>query len=209
MTDKTELQTAIDSAVESATAGLKSKNTELLNEIKKLRKGQEIDPQTVTDLESKIDDLQSKLNDATKQAKDATKQVDAMKAQLDNESSFSRNLLIENGLNDGLVGLGVKDPDYLAAARAMFISQAQVAEIDGKRVVKLGEKPLQDALKDWGATESAKKFIAAPQNGGGGSNGGRSGENTGGKTKTRVEWDNMNQAERSTFAREGGTVVDA
>ena len=46
-----EIQALIDAAVDSAKSGLQAKNQELLDKNKKLMKGQEIDPQTVIDLD--------------------------------------------------------------------------------------------------------------------------------------------------------------
>lgn len=202
-----EIQSAIDSAVEAATNRLQAKNTELLGEVKKLRKGQEIDPQVVSELEAKLDEANTKLAEQTKVAKDALKTSETLKAQLQSESGYTQKLLVENGLNDALVGLGIKDPDYLAAAKAMFHGQAQVVIEGDNRTVKLGDKSLQDAMKEWGTTDAAKKFIAAPQNGGGGSQGGR-GSNAGQKTVTRDAFNGMSHVERADFAKSGGSVVD-
>ncbi len=46
-----EIQALIDAAVDSAKTGLQAKNQELIDKNKKLMKGQEIDPQTVIDLD--------------------------------------------------------------------------------------------------------------------------------------------------------------
>jgi len=68
-----EIQAVIDAAVDSAKAGLQAKNQELLDKNKKLMKGQEIDPQTVIDLETQIDKLQSDLSTALSQARSQLK----------------------------------------------------------------------------------------------------------------------------------------
>jgi len=64
-----EIQAAIDEAVQSAKSGLQAKNQELLDKVKKLQKGQEIDPQVVIDLESQLDKLKDELSVSQKQAK--------------------------------------------------------------------------------------------------------------------------------------------
>ena len=71
-----EIQAAIDAAVEAATGGLKTKNQELLDKNKKLMKGQEIDPQTVVDLEAQVDKLQAELVTSQKSAKETGKSLE-------------------------------------------------------------------------------------------------------------------------------------
>lgn len=202
-----EIQAAIDSAVSEATAGLKAKNTELLEKNRKLLKGQEIDPQTVVDLEKQVEKLQGDLTASQKAAKDSAKALETLQGQLKNETSFTHNLLIDKGLTEELVKNGVA-PQFLNAAKSMFLNQAQVVAEGETRTAKIGEKSITDFVKDWAASDDGKHFIVAPANSGGGSNGG-SGSNTGAKTVNRSAFDAMSHAERSEFARNGGSVVDA
>ena len=134
-----EVQAAIDAAVETATSGLKTKNQELLDKNKKLMKGQEIDPQTVVDLEAQIDKLQSDLAVSQKSAKESVKTLETLQGQLKAETGFTQKLLIDNGLTDELVKNGVA-PQFLPAVKAMFAGQAQIVAEGDTRTAKIGDK---------------------------------------------------------------------
>lgn len=201
-----EIQAAIDKAVEDATSGLKAKNQELLEKNRKLLKGQEIDPQTVVDLEKQVEKLQGDLSASQKAAKDSVKALETLQAQLKSETGFTQNLLIDKGLTEELVKNGVA-PQFLAATKAMFSGQAQVVSEGDSRIAKIGDKSVADFVKAWAGSDEGKHFIVAPSNSGGGSQGG-SGSNTGAKTVNRGAFDAMSHAERSEFARAGGTVTD-
>ncbi len=165
-----ELQAAIDAAVETATSGLKTKNQELLDKNKKLMKGQEIDPQTVVDLEAQIDKLQSDLSVSQKSAKESVKTLETLQGQLKAETGFTQKLLIDNGLTDELVKNGVA-PQFLPAVKAMFAGQAQIVAEGDTRTAKIGDKSVSDFVKEWAASDDGKHFVKAPENGGGGSQG--------------------------------------
>ena len=165
-----EIQAAIDAAVDAATGGLKTKNQELLDKNKKLMKGQEIDPQTVVDLEAQVDKLQTELVTSQKSAKETGKSLETLQTQLKAETGFTQKLLIDNGLTDELVKNGVA-PQFLAATKAMFSSQAQIVAEGDTRVAKIGEKSVSDFVKEWAASDDGKHFVKAPENSGGGSQG--------------------------------------
>ncbi len=169
-----EIQAAIDAALDSAKSGLQAKNQELLDKNKKLMKGQEIDPQTVIDLEAQIDKLTSDLSTANKSGKDSVKALETLQAQLKAETGFTQKLLIDNGLTDELVKNGVA-PQFLAATKAMFAGQAQIIAEGDTRTAKIGDKLVSDFVKDWAASDEGKHFVSAPANGGG---------STGGKCNT-------------------------
>ena len=171
-----EVQAAIDAAVETATSGLKTKNQELLDKNKKLMKGQEIDPQTVVDLEAQIDKLQSDLAVSQKSAKESVKTLETLQTQLKAETGFTQKLLIDNGLTDELVKNGVA-PQFLPAVKAMFAGQAQIVAEGDTRTAKIGDKSVSDFVKEWAASDDGKHFVKAPENGGGGSQGSGNGTN--------------------------------
>jgi hypothetical protein len=171
-----ETQAAIDAAVEAATGGLKTKNQELLDKNKKLMKGQEIDPQTVVDLEAQVDKLQAELVTSQKSAKETGKSLETLQTQLKAETGFTQKLLIDNGLTDELVKNGVA-PQFLAATKAMFSSQAQIVAEGDTRVAKIGGKSVSDFVKEWAASDDGKHFVKAPENSGGGSQGSGNGTN--------------------------------
>ncbi len=165
-----EIQAAIDAAVEAATGGLKTKNQELLDKNKKLMKGQEIDPQTVVDLEAQVDKLQAELVTSQKSAKETGKSLETLQTQLKAETGFTQKLLIDNGLTDELVKNGVA-PQFLAATKAMFAGQAQIVAEGDTRTAKIGDKSVSDFVKEWAASDDGKHFVKAPENSGGGSQG--------------------------------------
>ena len=171
-----EVQAAIDAAVETATSGLKTKNQELLDKNKKLMKGQEIDPQTVVDLEAQIDKLQSDLAVSQKSAKESVKTLETLQGQLKAETGFTQKLLIDNGLTDELVKNGVA-PQFLPAVKAMFAGQAQIVAEGDTRTAKIGDKSVSDFVKEWAASDDGKHFVKAPENSGGGSQGSGNGTN--------------------------------
>ncbi len=201
-----EIQAVIDAAVDSAKAGLQAKNQELLDKNKKLMMGQEIDPQTVIDLEAQIDKLQGDLSTAHKSGKESVKTLEALQAQLKAETGFTQKLLIDNGLTDELIKNGVA-PQFLAATKAMFAGQAQIIADGDTRVAKIGDKSVSDFVKDWAASDDGKHFVSAPANGGGGSQGGK-GSDTGAKTISRETFDSKSHPERAEFFKAGGAVTD-
>ncbi len=171
-----EVQAAIDAAVETATSGLKTKNQELLDKNKKLMKGQEIDPQTVVDLEAQIDKLQADLAVSQKSGKESVKTLETLQGQLKAETGFTQKLLIDNGLTDELVKNGVA-PQFLPAVKAMFAGQAQIVAEGDTRTAKIGDKSVSDFVKEWAASDDGKHFVKAPENSGGGSQGSGNGTN--------------------------------
>ncbi|MBW2635977.1 MAG: hypothetical protein JRC86_00370 [Deltaproteobacteria bacterium] len=204
---KAAVKEAVDEAVETATTGLKDKNTELLGKLKKAKKGQEIDPADHAALETELEETGTKLKTAEKALKTATKEGEASKKLLESESKVSHTLLVDNGLSTALLEAGVKDPAYIEAAKAMLAGQV-VLEADGdKRVAKVGDKPLADFVKEWAGSDKGKKFVSAAVNGGGGGGGGSKG---GGekKTMTRSENDALDPAAKMAFFKEGGTLTD-
>jgi hypothetical protein len=200
-----EIQAVIDSAVESAIGGLKAKNQELLDKNKKLMKGQEIDPQTVIDLEAQIDKLTIDLSAANKASKESAKVMEALQGQLSSESSFTSKLLLDNGLTDALVKAGVSAP-FLPAVKAMLSSQAKIA-IDGDtRKAVIGDKDLSAFVTEWATSDDGKHYISAPSNSGGGASGGSG--STGQQVVNRSTFDAMSHPERASFAKSGGKVTD-
>ena len=171
-----EIQAAIDAAVDLATSGLKTKNQELLDKNKKLMKGQEIDPQTVVDLEAQIDKLQTELSTSQKLAKETGKSLETLQNELKAETGFTQKLLIDNGLTDELVRNGVA-PQYLAATKALFAGQAQIVAEGDTRIAKIGDKAVSEFVKEWAASDDGKHFVKAPENSGGGSQGSGNGTN--------------------------------
>jgi alanyl-tRNA synthetase len=176
-----EVKEAIKAAVEEATAPLIAKRDELLREVKQARKGQQIDPETVTKLEEQIETLKGELTTAQKAAKTATTEAEkATKARETAEASFV-SMVRENSLTDALTKHGVTNPVHLKAAKSMLASQVEVVNDNGTFVAKVGDKALADYAKEWALGDEGKHFVAAPANGGGGAPG-ASGTNPAGST---------------------------
>lgn len=172
MFDTPEEKVALAAAIDEAVQGLKTKNAELIDKNKKLQKGQEIDPQTVVDLENQLDAMKGELTTAQKAAKEAVKTADTATKALQAESGFTKKLLVDNGLVSELTKHGVTNPVHLKAAQAMLRSGVQIV-VDGEnRTAKFGDKPLADYVKEWATGDEGKFFVAAPSNSGGGAQGG-------------------------------------
>jgi hypothetical protein len=190
-----EAQEAIQAAVDAAVANMAAKNKELLGELKKAKKGQEIDPQTVADLEAQVEKLQGDLTTASKTAKEASKAHEAAVKKLESETGFTQKLLIDNGLLETLGKNGVTNPVHQKAAVAMLRSGVSIIADGESRIAKVGDKALADYVKEWASSEEGKHFVAAPANTGGGATGGSS--STGKKTITRNQFAEMAPAEQA------------
>lgn len=208
--EKTFTQEDIDAAVEKAIGPLKEKLTEVMDEAKeakrKLRAASEIKPEDLQAAEDRADKAEKDLADANKQVKALTKERDDATAALEGERGLATKMLTENALNDALAEVGVNVPGLLAGAKGIFGPQAQVVTEGDKRVVKIGDKTVTDAIKAWASTEDAKHFITAANNNGGGAPGSKGGTG-GGKTKTEAEFNALPPRERATFMAEGGTIA--
>lgn len=203
-----EFKDAVQAAVDAATEGLAAKNKELLGEVKKLKRGAEIDPAEVTALESQIDTLKADLTKAQKEAKAFAKQAEDNAKALESETGFTRTLLIEQGLTAELVSAGVKNQAHLKAAMALLKGDAQVVQDGDKRVAKIGDKALKDFVKEWAAGDDGKHFVTADQNAGGGASGGGGGGAVAKTTMTRAAFDAMSPQQKVTASLKGVTLTD-
>lgn len=201
-----EVQEAIKKAAEEATSGLISKRDELLAEVKKLRKNQEIKPEQLEDLENQLETYKTKLTEAEKQAKAIAQEAEKVKKLYEAESGFTNNLLVENGLNEALVKEGIAK-QFLPAVKSMLKGQVQVKIEGNERKAVIGDKPLSDFVSEWSKSEEGKHFIAAPANSGGGSNGGGDAKGAG-KTMPRSQFDGISSAEKNSFLKGGGKIID-
>lgn len=170
-----EVQEAIKSAIEEATAALAAKNKELLGELKEARKGKTINPEDVEKLESRIEELQGQLSEAQKTAKKATADAEKATKALADAEGFTQRLLVDNGLTDALAKAGVTNPVHLKAAKALLGGQVQIVADGDQKVAKVGDKALADYIGEWAKGDEGKFFVAAPMNSGGGAGGGSGG----------------------------------
>lgn len=211
---KADLDKAVAEAIAKAEEGLKAKRDELMDEVKtlraELRKSKEIDPAEVTKLEEENDRLKADLAKAQKEAKDAAKTAETATKALEAETSFTAKLLIDDGIKSALIAAGVKDPDYIDALAVKFASGASVVTEGDARKAMIGDKAAADAIKEWAASDTGKKFIAAPVNSGGGAGGSGNGGGSG-KTMARAEYDKLAVSDPASvrqFIKDGGQIIN-
>lgn len=161
-----EVQAAISAAAEKATEALKAKNAELIAEVRKLRKNAEIDPADLEKVEAERDALKQQLTEAQRAAKKATTDLEAANKARDELAAQYTGSLKEAALTDALTKAGVTDPAYLKAAKALLGSAVEVAEENGARVVKAGDKALGDFITEWAGGDEGKRFRANGAEGG-------------------------------------------
>jgi hypothetical protein len=208
--EKTLTQADIDAAVakmQESIDKLESKNAELVADLRKARKTQEIKPEDLAAAEDRADKAEAALAAAQKEAKDAKVAAEKAAKALEAESGFTHRLLVENGLREALAANGVTNAVHQKAAMAMLASGVQVAADGDTRIAKVGDKALADYVKEWAGGDEGKHFVSAPVNSGGGAPGGTQAP-AGAKTVTRAQFDAMQPVEKTTFAKEGGKVVE-
>lgn len=203
-----EVKDAIEAAVERATGPLLAKRDELLGEVKKLRKGQQIDPADLERVEQERDDAKAALAEANKAAKKAVTEAEAAKQKLADAEGYTTKLLVDNGLTDALAKAGVNNPALVKAAKAMFATQAQVADDNGSKVARIGDKPLADAIAEWAGTDEGKHFVTAHDASGGGSQGGHKGGGAAKKEISRAAFDALDPGARAAHFADNGVVID-
>ena len=194
-----EVQEAIKAAVEKATAPLVAKRDELLGEVRKLRKGREIDPAEMERLEGEVDDLRNQLAEANKAAKKAAQDAEKATKALADAEGYTSRLLVDNGLNEALVKAGVTNPVHQKAAKAMLGSQAQIVAEGDSKIVKIGDKALSDFITEWAGSDEGKHFVTAHDASGGGAQGVY--RTPSGKPPQRSA---MNHAQKAEFIKEHG-----
>lgn len=161
-----EVQEAIKAAVEKATAPLIAKRDELLGEVKKLRRESQIDPADLEKVEAERDQLKQQLAEAQRSLAKAQKDLEATAKARDEIQNAYTSSLKEAALTDALTKAGITNPVHLKAAKALLGSAVEVAEENGQRVVKAGDKPLVDFVTEWAGGEEGKYFRANGADGG-------------------------------------------
>lgn len=204
------VQAAVDAAVEAErerheadVEGLKAKNKDLTERLRKARAGEGNDTSEIDRLERELEEVRGELNTAQKDLRETKRQLTAAenaraKAEqtVETETAFSRNMLVESALTSSLTENKVA-PQFFEAAKALLGKGVTVKEVDGERKPFVGDKPLGEFVKEWATGEAGKAFILAPASGGGGVNGGNaSGGGTGGKKLAE-----MTEQERTEMAR--------
>jgi len=163
----------LDERIAEAIAPLTAKNRELLGDLKKAKKGAEITPEQLAEVENERDTLAATVADQGKQLKVLQKTADDTTKALAGEQGYNHKLLVDAGLQTALMEAGVKNPVHLKAAVAMIKTSAEAKVVaDGEtRTAQIGGKALNDFVKEWAASDDGKVFVTAAPNSGGGAGG--------------------------------------
>lgn len=202
---KKAVDEAVKAAVTEATAGLVAKNQELLGKLKKATKDAQIDPAEYQALQESLSATETKLNEALKTAKTATAQAEKDRKALEGENKYTTKLLIENGLNEAILKAGVK-PEMSKAVKALLAGQVAIKIEGDKRNPVIGDKSLGDFVDEWAKSDEGKYFVSAPNNQGGGAQGGGTDK---GKVKTmgRAAFEALDPVTKMEFTKGGGTLT--
>lgn len=188
----------VKAAIEEVTRELSENNKKLLKELQNARAKlkTEINPDEHAALQTRNDELQAQLDKMTKAHQT---ELAKLNKQLEGEQSFTRSLLVDNGLVDAATKAGVK-PEYLAAVRAMHAGKVQV-HVDGDtRVAKIGDQSVSDFMTSWIASDEGKHFAAAPDSSGGGAQGSKGG----GKPNGNAKRSSMSLEQKAAYVKEHG-----
>lgn len=203
-----EVIALIEEITATATEALSAKNKELLAELRTAKakaKGADIDPTEHAALQAQVEELTDKLTKAEATGK---AEITKLTKSLTEKDGALTKHLIDAGLTDALVKAGVQAP-MMDAVKALLQGKASINAKDGAYEALIDGKPLVEAVTTWAQSDQGKHFVTAPQNSGGGSQGG--GGKGAAKTMTRADFDAKSaagDASVATFFKEGGVVVD-
>ena len=228
-----KIETAI-TAINEETEGLVKTKDKLRQQVrdldKRLKAFKNVDIEEVEQMRTELEELREaaeagdgdgdgkprKINADERKAieeratKKLQEQLDGLQTKLDDVLGKYHGTLKERSLKDAIKKVNVKDEAIDLIFRA-FRSEATIEDIDGEAVIQLKNKdglnlPPEEFFADWAKSESAKEFIKPPDNSGGGANGGKGPGK--GKTISRAQFDQLQQAEKAEFTSKGGTVND-
>ena len=198
-----EQQTEIEE-LKAAVEVLSANNKKLTHELKQ-SKGQEISQAEFDRIETERDELKKQLHEESKARAATVKELEAVQKQLETETNLTHTELKETAALKAAMAAGVVDVDMAADLAFQYAARSTVEIVDGKRVVKVGDLSIDDAVK---AHHSINKYIPATQNGG--NNGTR---NSGGgssdvKTMKNSDFSQLTHKDSAAFFASGGRVVD-
>lgn len=191
----------INSLHDQAVAGLKNKNAELIAKMGKLKP----DDSLKSELES-LREFKSKADIQAEEIKGNYEKAQKMtaaefekkeKSYLDKLAAIEEQntkLLVDGGISQQLDAINIL-PALKPAAMALLKSQAKLEE--GQALIE--GKPLADFIKEWANTDAGKAFVRAPDNSGGGAQGG--GTNTKG-IKNPFSKEHFNLTDQARLIRE-------
>ena len=188
--DRKILKDAVDAAIrelntehEQDIQGLKAKNTELIDKLKKAQDGK-IDAQAVERLETQLEEAQNQLKQVTKDHKKAVKDLEESRTTLEQVQTRGRETAIDAALTEQLTGAKVPTA-LLGGAKALLKAKVQAVDENGTLVIKAGDKALGDFIKEWSLGDEGKHYVSAGGNTGGGAGGARPGQNNPNQTTVK------------------------
>lgn len=166
MTDE-EIKQAIADAVSTETEKLKTKNSELIKEVRDLKVGKKTAEEEADDAKADADRKSGDIEALEKRLNDKfEKERNALAGERDTALGELKTLKIDSVISKALVDNNVAKFAH-GPLTAMFKSGAT---LDGSEASYDG-KPLADALKGYFGSEDGKHYVTAPNNSGGGATG--------------------------------------
>lgn len=178
-----DLNKVISDAVKEAVNGLKSKNDELLGKFKDLRsltdKLDGLDIDELISAKGKLDEIEKgnleKRGEYEKLIANMREQHESKVAELEGKLKASNDsiskMIINNGIGSALDSNKV-NPVLRDAALNLLSGSVSIVDKDGTKVGMVGDKTIEEHVKDWASTDVGKNFVLADENrgSGGGSN---------------------------------------
>lgn len=204
---KIEEQQAALEAAQQSNESMKSKMDELLTEAKRAkdakRAAEEAARQEAEDKAKANGDFEQLLKSTQEKLDNREKAFNELTQKIAGEKVSNQALKIASELADG----------FNAELLSEHIARRLKYTDDGIKVLNAqGELTISsiDELKtEFSSNERYNSLLRGTKANGGGAPGGKGGaSNDGKKTVTRTEFNSMNHAERATFAKSGGSVVD-
>ncbi|PSL23469.1 hypothetical protein [Dyadobacter jiangsuensis] len=177
-----DLKKAVDEAVDKATKGLKEKNAELLGKLKEEKETREASEEAKRIAEEEAANKSGDIEKIKQQLEAKHKrELDTASDKATKAEARLNQVLIDNGLTDALIKAKIA-PQFLEMAKDHIKARhtPEIGEVDGAVTALIGGKAIGEFITEWSQGDSGKHFIAAPTNGGGGSNG----SNSQGKAQT-------------------------
>lgn len=184
-------------AMQEENARLKAHSDKLLGELKAAKKGSSVDYAEFEIVKSQYSDLQDKFDKINKSSK---AEIDKLSNSLKEKESVLSKHLIDGGLSAALAKNGVA-PQLMDGAMALLRQNAVIG--DGY-AVKLGDKALDEAVKEWISGEVGKFYVQARGNSGGGAAGGSGGGSK--NVMSRANFDELSPVDKMNHIRSGGKV---
>ena len=185
--------------IESEVSGLKKKNTQLIEKLKKEETEREA---AETELEEVKETLTKGKPDFEKEKKKLEDKFNKDKKELEDKlaeaTGHINKLVIETGISDALNE--AKIAPVHSKTVAAFIKSSNKIDLDTSGdtpKAKVGDKPLAEFIKSWAESEEGKHYVAAPDNNGGGAKGG-------GDKAGNIDLMKLNPVERLNHARSQG-----